>query len=42
MRPDTPRFRFFQPTSGEVANKDLLAQGKLFSDVGARAGYVPQ
>ena len=31
-----------QPTSGEVANKDLLAQGKLFSDVGARAGYVPQ
>ena len=28
------------PTSAEVANRDLLAQGKLFSDVAARVGYV--
>ncbi len=30
------------PTSAEVANRDLLAQGKLFSDVAARVGYVAQ
>jgi len=28
--------------SAEAANRDFLATAKLFTDVGARAGYVPQ
>jgi tripartite-type tricarboxylate transporter receptor subunit TctC len=31
-----------QVTGAEAANRDLLAQARLFSDVAARVGYVPQ
>ena len=31
-----------QVTSAEVANRDLQAQARLFSDVAVRVGYVPQ